>query len=120
MVVRKKRNEPDIYICERCHKEITDRWPRRFKPIKYCAKCLKERERIKNHKKYRKLHPPKPTKQQIIIKTLKKNPATSNELIETSKIKNRKTLYSTVAQLRNKGHNIKMVYSVATHYVLVN
>jgi len=120
MVARKKRIQPDTYICKRCHTEITDRSPKRFSIIELCLKCVREKEKIKCHTIYRRHHPKKPLKREIIIKRLQKSPATEPELIKLSKSKNSVALRALITKLRTKGYIIQAVHFMPCHYVLVN
>jgi len=118
--MRKKRVEPDIDICQRCNKEIIDRQRLGFSKLKYCSICGRDviNERIRN--RYRDTHPKKPLKKEIIIKRLKKSPATEPELIKLSKSKNSVALRASIVKLRTEGYIIQAVHFMPSHYVLVN
>ena len=120
MVGRKRQNQPEIDICQICHKEITDRIRLGFGKMWYCKKCKLEIRREKNNKKYRKYHPKKTWKRDIIIKRLKKQPATEKELIKLSKCKTPNALRATLSILRRQGYNIQPIHFMHSHYVLVS
>jgi len=118
MVGRKRQNQPDIDICKRCGKEIIDRNRLGFGELWYCKPCQREIVRQKNHKIYRKYHPKKLSKRDIIIKRLKKQPATEKELIKLSKCKTPNALRATISILRSKGYSIQPIHFMGSHYVL--
>jgi len=119
MVGRKRQNQPDILICRRCNCEINDRRPLGFSPIWYCGKCKRIIEIEHNSKQYRKNHPKKVTKKELILKILRKKPATTSELIRITKTKNMATLKQFITQLRANGYNIQVKHYMPSHYVLV-
>ncbi len=117
---RKKQIQPEIDICQRCHKEITDRQRLGFVPIRYCVKCRRDIHNEYLCKRYKERHPKKATKQELIIKKLKKKPSTIKELMVVSKIKKKNTLRVLICQLRERGYNIQAIHFMPSHYVLVN
>ena len=115
---RKVGIEPLTFICERCHKPITDREQNGNNPLHYCQHCKIEIQREVNHKKYRRHHRRKITKQELLINRLSQSPATTTELLKVANIKKRKTLKANIHILRKKGYNIESKHLMPSHYVL--